>query len=107
MYSIITLGVFGYAKVRWPHMKRLVIFPHVALVVAVATLISWLTDLAAQGVEVIGQVSAGLIPPSMHVPSTKDIGTMLPLSVTVMVIGFVASQVSHGLMSSSLIWICI
>jgi hypothetical protein len=43
---------------------------------------------------VIGKVSAGLIPPSMHVPSAKDLSTMLPLSVTVMVIGFVASQVA-------------
>jgi len=71
--------------------SRLPRFPAAIVVVAAATLLSWLLRLDTHGVKIVGAVQGGF--PALSVPGVdaKAIGALVPAALTIFFVGFLES----------------
>ncbi len=63
--------------------------PNTLIVVILAIFVMIFTDLASQGVEIIGEIPRGLPTPTLPDVSIDDIGNLLPLAIGLFILSFV------------------
>jgi len=66
-------------------------WPGALVVVGFSTLAVWLLDLAAGGVQIVGDVPSGLPVPTMPAFSMDNVGALVPVALTIGLIGFMES----------------
>jgi sulfate permease, SulP family len=72
-------------------VKRLKRFPAPLFLVVLSTLLSSLLSLSSKGIAVVGEIPRGIPPPQPPIFTLADLPALLPLSGTVVLIGFMES----------------
>jgi MFS superfamily sulfate permease-like transporter len=79
-------------KGRFPHLRAVVCFPDVLVVVVAATFVSWAADLPSKGVVVFGHLTAGFRKPQLPSFQHVDASQLITSALTISLLGFVESM---------------
>lgn len=67
------------------------LIPGALIAVIISSLLAWVLKLADQGVQIVGDVPAGLPPFSIPNIVVEDLGALIPIALTISFVGFIES----------------